>query len=151
MVGSTIAQLHFVFCLLNFRMIFPSLIQHQHVMFIIIVFDQVSTRSSPVSLSDFYCSLPRDQSRDVTPSLGVSVIQNCTSFRVLASFFRLLLLRLCSNRCAEALLAYTSSLLNRLNIVHGCKILTIIIIIFRMSFIKCVLALVYVSLIYVRE
>ena len=27
----------------------------------------------------------------------------CTSFRVLASSFRLLLLRLCSNRCAEAL------------------------------------------------
>ena len=35
---------------------------------------------------------------------------------------------LCSNRCAEALVAYRNSLLNRLNIDHGGKILTIIII-----------------------
>ena len=42
-------------------------------MFIIIVFDRVLTRSSPVSLQDFYYSLPRDQSRDVTPRLGVSI------------------------------------------------------------------------------
>ena len=41
----------------------------------------------------------------------------------------LLLLRLCSNRCDEALVAYRNSLLNRWNIVHGGKILTIIIII----------------------
>ena len=45
----------------------------------------------------------RDQSRDVTPSLRVSVILQCTSFRVHVSSFRLLLLRLRSNRCAEAL------------------------------------------------
>ena len=42
-------------------------------MFIIIVFDRVLTRSSPVSSQDFYRSLPRDQSRDVTPRLGVSI------------------------------------------------------------------------------
>ena len=44
-----------------------------YVMFIIIVFDRVSPRFSPVSLQDFYCSLPRDQSRDVTPRLGVPI------------------------------------------------------------------------------
>ena len=42
----------------------------------------------------------------------------------------LLLLRLCSNRCVEALVAFRNSLLNRWNVVHGGKILTIIIIIF---------------------
>ena len=42
-------------------------------MFIIIVFDGVLTRSLPVSLQDIYCSLPIDQSRDVTPRLGVSI------------------------------------------------------------------------------
>ena len=72
-------------------------------MFIIIVFDMVLKRSPPVSLQDFYCSLPRDQSLDATPRLGASINEICTSFRVLASSFRLLFLRLCSNRCAEAL------------------------------------------------
>ena len=52
-------------------------------MFIIIVFDTVLKRSSPVSSQDFYCSLPTDLSRDVTPCLGVFVILQCTSFRVL--------------------------------------------------------------------
>ena len=42
-------------------------------MYIIIVFDWVLKRSSPVSSRDFYWSLPRDQSRDVTPRLGVSI------------------------------------------------------------------------------
>ena len=70
-------------------------------MFIIIVFDLVLTRSSPVSSQDFYCSLPRDQSRDVTPRLGVFVILQRTSFCAWSSFW-LLLLRLCSNRRAEA-------------------------------------------------
>ena len=51
-------------------------------MFIIIVFDRVVTCSSPVSSQDFYCSLPRDQSRDVAPRLGVVVILKCTSLRV---------------------------------------------------------------------
>ena len=83
-------------------------------MFIIIVFDRVLTRSSPLSSQDFYCSLPRDQSRDVTPRLGVNINYKCTSFRVLASSFRLLLLRLCSNRCAEALVVYRNPLLSRL-------------------------------------
>ena len=40
-------------------------------MFIIIAFDRVLTRSFPVSWQDFFCSLPREQSRDVTPRLGV--------------------------------------------------------------------------------
>ena len=69
-------------------------------MFIIIVFDRVLTISSLVSSQDFYCSLKRDQSRDVTP-------------RVLpfayASSFRLLLLRLCNNRCAEAIVVNRNS------------------------------------------
>ena len=97
-------------------------------MFIIIEFDRVLTGSSPVSSQDFYCFLPRDQSRDVTPCLVVSINKKCTPFHVLESSSRLLLLRLCSNMCAEALVAYRNSLLNRLNIVHGGKILTIIII-----------------------
>ena len=45
-------------------------------MFIIIVFDRVLTRSSPVSSQDIYRSLeslPRDQSWDVAPRLGVSI------------------------------------------------------------------------------
>ena len=55
----------------------------------------------------FYCSLPSDQSLDVTLRLGVFVI---LLFTVLpfgyGSAFWLLLLRLCSNRCAEALVVY---------------------------------------------
>ena len=42
-------------------------------MFIIIVFDRVLKRSSPVYSQDFYCSLPRDQSWGVTPRLVVSI------------------------------------------------------------------------------
>ena len=52
-------------------------------MFIIIVFDRVLKRSSPASLQDFYCSLPRDQSRDVTPRLVVSIIQSVLHFEFL--------------------------------------------------------------------
>ena len=72
-------------------------------MFIIIVFDRVLTRSFPVSSQDFYCSLRRDQSRDVTPCWEFLLIKSMNF--ILASTFRLLLLRLCSNRCAEALVA----------------------------------------------
>ena len=43
-------------------------------MFISIVFGQVLTASSPLSSQDLLCSLPIDQSRDVTPRLGFSVI-----------------------------------------------------------------------------
>ena len=43
------------------------------IIIIIIVFNSVLKRSSSVSSQDFYCSLPRDQSRDVTPLLGVSI------------------------------------------------------------------------------
>ena len=46
---------------------------------------------------------------------------------VVMGVLRLLLLRLCGNGCAEALVAYSSSLLNRLTIVHGGNILTIIV------------------------
>ena len=84
---------------------------------LIIVFDGVLKRSSLVSSQDFYCSLPRDQSRDVTPCLRVSINLKCTSFRVLASSFRLLLLGLSSNRCAEALMVHRNSLLNWLTAV----------------------------------
>ena len=42
-------------------------------MFIIIVFDRVLKRSSPVSSQDFYCSLSRDQLRDVTARFLVSI------------------------------------------------------------------------------
>ena len=55
-------------------------------MFVIIVFARVLTRSSPVSLQDFYCSLPRDQSRDVTPRMGFLLIK-CA---LLSAFFHLL-------------------------------------------------------------
>ena len=43
----------------------------------------VLTRSSPVSSQDFYCSLPRDQSRDVTPLLGISKIKSVLHFAFL--------------------------------------------------------------------
>ena len=51
-------------------------------MFMIIVFDYVLIRFSLVSSQDFNCSLPRDQSRDVTPHLGVFLSLQCTCFRV---------------------------------------------------------------------
>ena len=54
-------------------------------------------------LKDYFRSLPRDLSRDMPPLLGVSVILQCSSFRVHAPLFLLLLLRLCSNSCTEAL------------------------------------------------
>ena len=38
---------------------------------VIIVFDSILTLSSSVSSQNLYCSLLRDQSRDVTPRLGV--------------------------------------------------------------------------------
>ena len=43
------------------------------IIIIIIVFDRVLTHSFPVSLQDFYCSLPWDKSLDMTPRLGVSI------------------------------------------------------------------------------
>ena len=50
----------------------------------------------------------------MTPRLGALILP-CTSFRFHASSFRLLLLRLCSNRSAEALVV--SEILNRLAFV----------------------------------
>ena len=64
-------------------------------MIINIVFNYVLPQSS-VSSQDFYCSLTRGQSRNVTDRFRVSVILQCTSFRVYASSFCLLFLRLCS-------------------------------------------------------
>ena len=62
-------------------------------------------------------------------SLGDFVILLC-SVRVHVSSFGLLLLRLCSiGVLREALVMYRSSLLKLLSIVHGGKILTIIIIV----------------------
>ena len=91
-------------------------------MFIIIVFDRVLKRSSSVSSQDFYCSLPRDQLRDVTDELlawEFLLIKSVLHFAflhflpgyyyydyVVIGVLRpswLLLLRLCCNRCAEAL------------------------------------------------
>ena len=42
-------------------------------MFIIIVFTLGSDQLFSDPSQDFYSSLPRDQSRDVTPRLGVSI------------------------------------------------------------------------------
>ena len=86
------------------------------IIIIIIVFDLVLTRSSPVSSQDLFCSLPRDQSRDASPRLGVFVILQSTSFHVYI-FIPVLLLRLCSNGCAEALVVCKNPLLNRLTVV----------------------------------
>ena len=100
-------------------------------MFIIIVFGYVLTRSPPVSKQDFYFSPPWDQSRDVTPRLGFFVILQCTSFSVCIFILATIItsMQKLTNWCAEALVAYRNSLLNRLSIVQGVKILTIIIII----------------------
>ena len=81
-------------------------------MFIVIVFYYALTFSSPVSSSsqDFFCSLSRDQSLDVTSRLGVSVTLKCTSFafmQLISGYY------FYDYRCAEALVDYRSSLLNR--------------------------------------
>ena len=68
---------------------------------LLLLYLQGLTRSSPVSSLDFYCSLPRDQSRDVTPRLGV-YLKVCFISRP-CILFRLLLLRLGSNRCSGTL------------------------------------------------
>ena len=52
-------------------------------MFIINVFDRVLKRSFPVSSQDFYCSLPRDQSRDGTPRLEFLLIKCALHFAFL--------------------------------------------------------------------
>ena len=43
------------------------LLYSANILFLLLYFIRVLTRSSPVSSQDFYCSLRRDQSRDVTP------------------------------------------------------------------------------------
>ena len=58
---------HFVFCQLNFILLFPFFIKYFHVLFIIIVFRLGRDKLSSVSS---ILSFPRDQSRDVTPRLG---------------------------------------------------------------------------------
>ena len=62
----SIVQVHFVFCQLNFIVLFPFLINYDHILFIIIVFRLGSHKL----VSCFFCLSPRDQSRDVTPRLG---------------------------------------------------------------------------------
>ena len=72
------------------------------------IFRLGSDKLSPVSSTVF----PK------APRLVVILIRSVrTSFRVLASTFRLLLFRLCSNRCAEAMVVYRNCLLNRLTAV----------------------------------
>ena len=85
-------------------------------MFIIIVFNSVLRPSSSIPSEDIFCST-NYQSRDVTPHLGVFVILQCSSFRVHESSFLLLLLRQCSNRCAEAFVVFRNSHLNRLAVI----------------------------------
>ena len=91
---------------------FPSFILCWYVTFII-VFDLVLTRSSSVS-----------RRISAILSLGISYGMWLLAWEFLlfssvlpfadASSFLLLLLRLCSNRCVEALVAYRNSLLNGL-------------------------------------
>ena len=85
----------------------------------IVVSDYILTRFSPLPSQDFYCSLSRDQSRDVTPRLGIFVILQLTSFRVwIVIPATIITTTVCSNRCAEALAVkmkfYTESHLLRL-------------------------------------
>ena len=61
-------------------------------------------------------------------SLGSFCYSLVTSFRVHASSFRLLLLRLCGNRCAEALVIYRNSLMGLLLSKEVMQLKTIIII-----------------------
>ena len=112
------------FCQLNFIMFFSISYIVLTVIFIIIVFDMVSTRSifPCFFFAGFLLFSPKGSVTGCDSSLG-------RLHFAYASSFPLLLLRLCSNRCDEALLAYINSLLNRLSIVHGGKISTIIIII----------------------
>ena len=53
------------------------------IIIIIIVFDRVLTRSSPVSSQDFYCSLPRDQSRDALLPWEFLLIESVLHFAFL--------------------------------------------------------------------
>ena len=94
-------------------------------MFIIIELDKVLTTSSPVCFAGFLLFSSKGSDTGCDSSLGSFC--SLKVYFLSRSCFWLLLLRLCSNRCAEALVAYRSSILNRLNIVHGGKILTIII------------------------
>ena len=59
-------QVHFVFCQLNFIVLFLFLIKYYHILFIIIIF---RLGSDKLVSCFFYCLSPRDQSRDVTPRL----------------------------------------------------------------------------------
>ena len=107
----------FYFLLIKFHILFAFLIKYYHLMFIILVFRLGSYKLFMCFFALLLLSLPRDQSRDVTPRFGVLVFEKCTLFRFLASSFWLLLLRLGSNRCAETLVVYRNSLLNRLTAV----------------------------------
>ena len=93
---------------LNSSMLFLSLIQYQHVMFIIIVCDYVLIRNFSCFFARFllYPTLARDQSRDVTARLGIFILQ-CTS-SLFSSVLHLhsgyyILAQLFNNTRAEAL------------------------------------------------
>ena len=64
-------------------------------MFIIIVFDRVLKRSSPVSSQDFYCSLPMERKL-------IKSILHFEFLHLLSGYYYYDW----SNRCAEALVAY---------------------------------------------
>ena len=66
----SIVQVHFVFLLIEFHVLFPFLIKYYHLMFIILVFRLGNDKVCLCFFAVLLPSLPRDQSRDVTPRLG---------------------------------------------------------------------------------
>ena len=64
----------FDFLLIDFIVLFLFLLKYYNIMFIIIVFRLVIDELFSRFLLDFFCSLPRDQSRDATPRFWGSVI-----------------------------------------------------------------------------
>ena len=64
-----IVQVHFIFCSLNFIILFLFLIKYYHIMFIIVSRLGCDTLFSRI-FAGFLLSLPRDQTRDATPRLG---------------------------------------------------------------------------------
>ena len=70
----SIVKVYFVFCSLNTIVLFPFLIKYSNIMSIIMLYLDYVEIIPSVSSNDFYYSLIRDQSRDVTHHMGVSVI-----------------------------------------------------------------------------
>ena len=131
-----IVLVHFVFLLIAFHYVF--FLYSADVMFIIIVFDRGLTGSPPVSSLDFYRSLPRGSVTGCDSLAGEFLLFSSALPSAYASSFPLLLLPLFSNRCADALMVYKNSFLNRLTAVLkrlSNLIIIIIIIIIKKSFI----------------